>query len=359
MKIGLIGLAKSGKTTVFNAITRSDAETGAFTSGKPEPNISVVEVADARVDSLSAMFKPKKTAHATIEFMDFVGIARDEDKKQSFTASELGLIKTSEALAIVLRNFANEMLDAALGSHDPASDLENVISDMVLSDLIIAETRIERIDAQCKKGGKTPALDLERATLVKILSYLNSDKRPDLSAFTAEELKSIRGFQFLTLKPTLIILNSDDISYGKNEKILTGLNSIFPAIEFAGEFEMELCRLSAEEAKLFMDDMGIESSARDRLTQMAYDILGLITFFTVGPDEVRAWTINKGETALDAAGTIHSDLARGFIRAECFTYVEIMEHGSEKHLKEKGLVRLEGKTYVVKDGDILNIRFSV
>jgi ribosome-binding ATPase len=359
MKIGLIGLAKAGKTTVFNAITRSEAETGAFTSGKPEPNISVVEVADARVDRLSAMFNPKKTSHASIEFMDFVGIAKDEDKKQSFTASELGLIKTSDALAIVLRNYANEMLDAAIGRCDPLRDLENVISDMILSDLIISETRIERIDTQYKKGGKTPALDLERATLVKVLSYLNDNKRPDPAGFTPEELKSIRGFQFLTLKPTLIILNSDDMTYGKNESVLAGLNDIFPAIEFAGEFEMELCRLSPDEARLFMDDMGIESSARDRLTHMAYDILGLITFFTVGPDEVKAWTLHKGEPALEAAGTIHSDLARGFIRAECFTCEEIITHGSEKHLKEKGLIRLEGKTYIVKDGDILNIRFSV
>jgi ribosome-binding ATPase YchF (GTP1/OBG family) len=259
----------------------------------------------------------------------------------------------------VLRNFTNEMLDASFGRADPTKDVENVISDMVLSDLIIAETRIERIDAQCKKGGKTPALDLERASLVKILTYLNDNKRPDPAGFLPEELKAIRGFQFLSLKPTLIILNSDDLSYGKNENTLAELGRVFSTIEFAGEFEMELCRLDSDEAQMFMEDMGIKESARDRLTKMAYDLLGLITFFTVGPDEVKAWTIHSGGTALEAAGTIHSDLARGFIRAECFTYDELLTHGTEKHLKEKGLIRLEGKTYHVKDGDILTIRFSV
>jgi len=359
MKIGLIGLAKSGKTTVFNAITKSQAETGAFTSGKPEPNISVVEVADPRVDKLTAMYNPKKVARATIEFMDFVGFAKDEENKQAFTGSELGLVKTSDALAIVLRNFSNDLVSSTFGEPSPVNELDNIFSELVLADLIIAETRIERIEAQYKKGGKTPAIELEKATLEKILTYLNDGKRPDVSGFETEELKSIRGFQFLTLKPTMVILNSDDTNYGKNSSVIAAIEKSYPVIEFAGDFEMEMGRLTPEEAAAFMEDMGIEASARDRLTLKAYEVLGLITFFTVGPDEVRAWTIKKGETALEAAGTIHSDLARGFIRAECFAYDDLIEHGSEKHLKEKGLIRLEGKTYITKDGDILNIRFSV
>jgi hypothetical protein len=176
---------------------------------------------------------------------------------------------------------------------------------------------------------------------------------------TADEEKSIRGFQFITQKPLMVILNSDENNFGENQDMLDKLNQNYRAIEFAGNFEMELSRLDNEEAAAFMEDMGISSSARERLTLFSYDMLGLISFFTVGKDEVRAWTIEKGDDAVTAAGKIHSDLARGFIRAECFNYQDLMEFGSEKAIKEHGKMRLEGKNYIVEDGDILNIRFSV
>lgn len=359
MKIGLIGLKKSGKTTIFNALTRAEVSTDAYSAVKLEPNMAVIEVTDARVTRLQAMYQPKKTTFASVELIDFVGIAQDPERKQVFTAAELGLIKNADALALVLRNFHDELIVETMGAVNPAGDLETLISEIILSDLILAETRLERIDHQMKRGVKTPALEQEKDGLVKIMADLNQNRRPNKASLSPDEEKVLRGFQFLTLKPLLVILNSDEDAFGKNAALLTQISRDLKAIEFAGRFEMELNGLSSEEAAAFMADLHIEASARDRLTLLAYDVLGYQTFFTVGPDEVRAWTTRKGDTAVDAAGVIHSDLARGFIRAECFSYDDLMAHGSEKALKEKGLIRLEGKTYLVQDGDILNIRFSV
>jgi len=359
MKIGLIGLKKSGKTTIFNALSCSEVSTEAYSAARVEPNLAVVDVADERVNRLKEMYHPKKTTHATIELIDFVGIAQDKERKQVFSPAELGLIKNVDALALVLRNFQDELLDQTHGASDPLSDMKTLISEIILSDLILAETRLERIEHQMKRGVKTPALEQEKAALEQLLAHLNADAPPGRDVIAPEHQKLLRGFQFLALKPLLVIVNSDEERFGKQNDLLKELGRGYRVIEFAGRFEMELNRLSDEEARAFMEDMHIAASARERLTLMAYDVLGYQTFFTVGPDEVRAWTIHKGDTAVDAAGVIHSDLARGFIRAECFSYDDLMAHGSEKALKEKGLIRLEGKTYLVKDGDILSIRFSV
>lgn len=361
MKIGLIGLRKTGKTTIFNALTRMDIATDQFSSAKDEPNIAVVQVADPRIKALSAMYKPKKTTPAALECIDFGGFQSEggEERKDVFSASELGLIKTADALALVVRNFHDQYIDSLLGEPDPLSDIDGIGSELVLSDLILAETRLERIDHQISRGQKNNALEIEREALLKVTAFLDQGditKRPELSP---DEEKTMRGFRFLTLKPMLIVLNSDEDTFGRNAELLSAVWEKHKAIEFAGRFEMELGRLDPGEAAAFMEDMGISASARDRLTMASYDLLGYISFFTVGADEVRAWTIHRGDSAVDAAAAIHSDLARGFIRAECFAYEDLMAHGSEKALKDKGLVRLEGKTYPVKDGDILSIRFSV
>ena len=229
----------------------------------------------------------------------------------------------------------------------------------MLSDLIIAENRRERICHNLKRGVKSPAQDAEMQALEKVLACLNDNRPAAAAGLSPEEQRHLRGFQFLTLKPLMVILNSDEQGFASHADLLAILGESHPAIEFAGRFEMELGGLDEDEARLFMDDMHISSSARDRLTVLAYEVLGYLTFFTVGSDEVRAWTIRSGATALDAAGAIHSDLARGFIRAECFTYEDLKRHGSEKALTQQGLMRLEGRDYRVQDGDILSIRFSV
>jgi len=355
MKIGLIGLTNSGKTTIFNALTKSEAEVTEYASKKVEPNIAVVNVIDERVSSLSSIYKPKKTIYATIEFIDFVLPQKESERSDIFSGASMGMIKNTDALALVVRNFHDNLT----GEPDPLNDINQINDELLLSDLIITENRLERIELSYKRGQKTNELQLEEKTLRKISEQLNGNQPIRDIQLSDYEEKSMRGFQFLTKKPIMIILNSGETNFGRNKDLLKKIKEKYKAIEFTGNFEMELSQLDDDEAKMFMEDMGIEESARNRLTKFAYDIVGYISFFTVGSDEVRAWNIHKGETAVEAAGTIHTDLSRGFIRAECFSYDNLMECGSEKAIREKGLFRLEGKDYIVQDGDILNIRFNI
>lgn len=355
MIIGLIGLANSGKTTVFNALTRSEAEVTAYASMKVEPNLAAVDVRDERVDRLEAIYGPKKTTRATVDIIDFVGMSKGSAREGIISNLALGLIKNTDALALVVRNFRDELG----GEPSPLRDIDEILTELTLSDLIITERRLERIEQSYKKGLKEPGLEREEKILRRIQEQLEKAEPIRDLEISADDSKLIRGFHFLTKKPLMIILNSSEDRFGKNDDLLARIGEKHDQIEFAGKFEMELCRLDEEEAWIFMDDMGLSQSARDRLTRLAYATLGYISFFTVGPDEVRAWNIVKGQTALDAAGSIHTDLARGFIRAECFTFDDLVELASEKAIREKGRFRLEGKTYVVSDGDILSIRFSV
>ncbi len=356
MKIGLIGLQNSGKTTIFNALTGLEAEVTSYSSQKLEPNQGIVQVEDDRVNRLSEIYNPKKTIYATIEYIDFVGLTGTSVNKDVFSGSAMGLVKTADALALVVRNFD----DPTSGdSQNALSDVDAIESDMLISDLIIAEKRIEKVELSKKRGIKDAALQIEEKALLKIIEHLENSNPIRTLDLPVEEEKSIRGFQFISQKPLLVILNSDEDKFGESDGILEELQKKYKAIEFAGTFEMELNKLDKEEAAEFMQDMDIKESARDRLTKFSYELLGYCSFFTVGEDEVRAWTITKGDDAVEAAGKIHSDLARGFIRAECFSYDDLIQTGSEKNVREKGLFRLEGKKYIVQDGDILNIRFSV
>lgn len=352
MNIALIGLPHSGKTTVFNALTGLEADTESYSGGKVEPNVAVVQVVDERVDELSELYQPKKRIFATIELIDFAGLTGSG--AEAFSPEALNRIKGCDALAIVLRNFSDPGIDAELGEAAPAEDFETVYGEMLITDQIVAEKRIERVAEDRKKGKKTGANPREEKVLSRIVETLEGGEPVRSVELDEEAARIVSGFQFLTGKPAFVVLNSDEQRYGKATVSLP-----LPVIEFAGLFESELSRMEQEEAKEFMQDAGMTESARSRLTTFAYEILGYISFFTVGPDEVRAWTLRKGGTAVDAAGTIHSDLARGFIRAECFRCEDILEHKSEKELKKLGKVRLEGKEYLVDDGDILSIRFSV
>jgi len=356
MKIGLIGLSNSGKTTIFNALTKSEVPVSTYTNAKAKPNLAVVPVVDERVSYLSKMYKPKKTTYATVEITDFGGITEDPAGNGVFSSSSMGLIKNTDAVALVVRNFHDDLMETPT----PLHDLEQINAELLLSDLVITEKRLERIEWCYKRGQKTNTLLLEEKALQKILEQLNNNHPARDLELAEDEEKSIRGFQFLTRKPLMVILNSDETNFGKNQDLLSEITTRYKAIEFVGNFEMELSRLTDnKEVEIFMKDMGIRESARDRLTRLAYEILGYLSFFTVGSDEVRAWNIYKGMTAVEAAGIIHTDLAHGFIRAECFSYDDLMECGSERKIREKGLFRLEGKDYIVRDGDILAIRFNV
>jgi ribosome-binding ATPase len=359
MKIGIIGLQNSGKTTIFNALTGLNAEVAAYSSQKLEPNIGVVEVPDERINWLSAHYEPKKTIYTHMEFTDFAGLTAGSKNSEAFSAESLGLIKTSEALALVIRNFNDEIICQSQGDPDPQAEIDQIVEDMIISDLLIVEKRLERIVKDKKRGVNLAELQVEENIFTRINEQLNNSKPVRDMEVSAEEEKAIRGFRLLTEKPIMIILNSDENNFGNNEALITEIEKNYSVIELAGNFEMELSKLDSDEAEMFMEDMNISESAVNRLIRFSYNMLGLISFFTVGKDEVRAWTIVSGDNAVQAAGKIHSDLARGFIRAECFHYDKLKELGSEKALREKGMFRLEGKNYLVQDGDIVNIRFSV
>ena len=358
MKLGITGISKSGKTTIFNSITKQDASMSVY-DVKSEPNIGVVQVLDERITHLSEIYNPKKTIYATTEFIDFPGMIENSENHEFLTPTLMSLIKTTDALVITLRNFCDNTLNETIGLPNPEKELKYILEEFLLSDLVIAEKRLEKIELGYKRGIKTPAIQIEEKAIRKIIESLSNEIPLRNVEFPEEEHKAIKGFQFLSLKPVMIILNSDENNFKKNQNIISNISNIAPVYEFAGKFEMELSKLELEDAQVFMEDMGITESAVNRVIKGAYDLLGYISFFTVGTDEVRAWTIQKGDNAVTAAGKIHSDLARGFIRAETFCYNDILEHKNEKTIREKGLFRLEGKTYLVKDGDIINIRFNV
>jgi GTP-binding protein YchF len=356
MNIGLIGLPNSGKTTIFNALTKSQAQVKAYANSKAAPNMAMLEVPDERVTTLSDMYKPRKTTNAVIELIDFAGLTQGSAREGLFSSATTVLIKNTDAMAVVVGHFQ----DDSTKTLTPLRDIEQLEEELLIADLIVAENRLERIEKAYRRGKKTNLLEMEEKLLKRITDHLSGNRPIRDLELNGEPEKMIRGFQFLTQKPVMVILNSDETNFGKNPTLLEDIGKRYRVIEFAGQFEMELAQLiDQEEIALFMADMGIRESARDRLCRAAYELMGYISFFTVGSDEVRAWSIQGGNSVIAAAGTIHTDLARGFIRAECISYQDLMAHGSEKQVSEQGLLRLEGRHYVVKDGNILNIRFNV
>lgn len=358
MKIALIGPPKCGKTTIFNALTGSEASTDKYAPAATEANIGVVQVPDERVDKLSALYHPKKTIYAHIEYRDYPGIfsAHAENPDNALFSD----IKANEGFVLVLRAFKDAELDGLYAAGEPLAQLGSFEDEMLLADLIVAEKRIEKIELGYKRGVKTAAIQHEEKILRQVCEQLQNSRPLRELQLHPEEEKALRGFRFFSQKPLLVLINCAEEDYHSLEPLKQEIAGKGYAAEvIAGRFEEELSKLDSDEAQLFMEDMGIGESIRDRFTRLCYSLLGYISFFTVGEDEVRAWTIEDGDNAVTAAGKIHSDLARGFIRAECFRYDDLMEHGSEKHLREKGLFRLEGKDYIVRDGDIISVRFSV
>ncbi|MDD4957018.1 MAG: redox-regulated ATPase YchF [Candidatus Omnitrophica bacterium] len=351
MKLGIIGLDRSGKTTVFNALTGADKEAGAF--GKIEAHISIVRVPDERIDWLSGLYNPKKTVYATIEFVDIPGNINDSsDPKIVAVAREV------DALVFVIRDFHNDNVPHPLNSIDPLRDLEQIKTGLIIADMSIAEKRLEKLQKIVSKGAGTEQDKTELSALKKVLDLLMAEKNASEAELTEQEEKSVRSFQFLTMKPVLTLLNiSDDAAdTPRTSELLTGLAN---SMAMSANIEAEIRRLDEADRQAFLDDIGIKELSLNSFIRKAYSTLGLISFFTVGEDEVRAWTINSATPAVKAAGKIHSDLERGFIRAEVFSYDDIRGLGSEREVKSSGKFRLEGKDYIVKDGDIVSIKFSV
>jgi len=361
LKIAIIGLANSGKTTVFNALTGLNLETTIYPSLTAEPHTGVVKVPDTRVDKLTGIYGPKKTTYATVEYIDYIGLTKGDVQQNR---KVFDLIKDADAIVHVIRMFGDESVVHPLGSIDPKRDAETIELEMIFGDLELVEKRLERMEQGLKRGKKPD--EAEKRLLMKCGKILEGEKPLRDAEFTDEEQKAMRHLQFMSIKPEVILLNVHEQEM-KSEKTLTAtseLQSLFAGskvrvLYLCGKIEMEITQLSPDEAKVFLDDLGVPEPALNKLIHVSYDLLGLISFLTVGDDEVRAWTIESGMNAQKAAGKIHSDIERGFIRAEVVSYDDFIACGNMAGAREKGLLRLEGKTYEVKDGDIINFRFNV
>jgi hypothetical protein len=361
MQIGIVGLPFSGKSTLFQAITRTHLDPSAL--ARTEAHHAVVKVPDRRLTALSELFSPKSTVNATIEFVDVVGLKKGESGSAQFTTNFLASVKTNDALVQVVRAFANDAVPHPEGSVDVARDIATFETEFVLSDMAILETRIERLKKQVMKAGDETAKK-ELGILERCLAALTGEKPLRDIGFSKDESLVLKTYQLLTSKPMLVALNFDESQQPKAASIVDGITLAKGTpntgiVGFFGKIDMEMSELSESEAGVFMKEYGITESALDTLIRSSYDLLGLHSFFTVGEDECRAWTIRKGMTAQEAAGVIHSDFFNKFIRAEVVSYDHFMAAaGSFAKAKEAGHWRLEGKEYVVKDGDILSIRHS-
>ena len=364
LKCGIVGLPLSGKSTVFNVITRAGAEVKPYASGKTEPNRALVNVPDKRFDKLVETFKPKSEKPADVEFVDLAGLSRDAGKGAGLGNSFLSFVSESEALLHVVRVFANSSVPHPENSIDPLRDWHIVEAELIYRDLGVISNRLSRLDEKKAKKKLTPQENAELDLLKELEAHLLDEKPLREFPLTDEQKRSLSGFAFLTLKPELVVLNLDDTQTG-NVPELAALEAEMQAknlksVRVYGATEMELEQLDPEDREEFMKDLAITEPGRDRLIHEAYKLLGLISFFTSGTDEVRAWTLREGSTAVDAAGTIHSDLARGFIRAQVVSYDDFTaNNASIAACRDKGVLRLEGKEYIVKDGDMIEIRFNV
>ena len=355
MRLGIVGLPQSGKTTVFNALTRGTQPTGTVT-GKIEIHEAVVDVPDERVDRLTKMFNPKKEIYAKITYDDISGL-EGSAAKEGISGELLNRLTQMDGLIHVVRCFPNDAVIHPSGSIDPLRDIRAMEGDFILNDLVSVEKRIERLHEEKKKGGgrDKAVIDRDIELFDRMHACLSEDKPLRMIEFSDEEKKTISGFGMLSLKPILVLLNLDETQ--EVPEIKSENQIMIDSIR--GEIEMELAQLSPEDAELFMEEYRIEELGLNRIIKLSYNLLDQQSFFTAGADECRAWTTSRHATAPEAAGVIHTDLQKGFIRAEVISFEDLMVYGSMVEAKAKGKIRLEGKEYIVKDGDILNIRFNV
>jgi ribosome-binding ATPase len=366
MQIAIVGLARSGKSTVFNTLTRGQAETGGF--GGLTVNVGVVKVPDERLSRLTELFKPKREVPADVTYVDLPAPPLSPDGREAaeIPADQLARLRTADELLHVVRAFEDDAVAHPDGSVDPWRDIERLDLEFVLADLAVIEKRIEKLSTSGRHGTAAEREQNERELVVleRIAPALREGMPIRDVELADDEQKRIRGFRFLTEKPVLVLLNIGEADIGRAEEIVDDFAARYQhrhsqLAALSARIEMEVGQLDEEEAAIFRQDLGLTESSLERVIRLSYRLLGLISFFTVGPDETRAWTIPDGSTAVDAAGAIHSDLARGFIRAEVVRYEDLIALGSMAEARRQGKLRSEGKAYRVRDSDCLEVLFNV
>ncbi|HUQ41549.1 MAG TPA: redox-regulated ATPase YchF [Candidatus Limnocylindrales bacterium] len=362
----ITGLPYVGKTTLFNLITGGHAATGSFAGAEGETNVGVAKVPDERVEKLAALFKPKKTTYAEITYRD-LGLAHSAEKGQGISTQKLGDLRSSDALVHVVRAFRDPTVPHVDTTIDPVRDLMSLELELLFADHAVVERRLERIEPELRntKGPEREAREREKVVLQKAMAALDTETPLRDIGLDEEDRKAIRGYRFLTLQPQLVVANIDESDVAQPDAVLGPLRAAaakhkaMAVVPVCAKLEAEIAELPADEAAAFRAELGVTEPALHRVIRATYELLGLISMFTTGEDEVRAWTIPANTPAQQAAGAIHSDLERGFIRAEVIRWDELLRAGSEANAKKLGIMRTEGKTYAMQDGDCAHVLFNV
>jgi hypothetical protein len=355
MRLGIIGLPSCGKTTIFNALTGGSLPTG-VRGDRLQVHTAVSDVPDRRVDDLSALFKPRKTIYAKVNYADIGGL-KAESAREGLPGQLLNQLSQMDGFVHVVRAFESEMVPHPSDSVNAARDLTAMEAELLLNDMLTVERRAEKLREERQKGGGREKAVIEREiSLFERLAEALGTERPLREAtFSPEDARAMAGFGFLTLKPVLVVVN---LAEGQAAPPLAAPGAGVQVLALQGEIEMEIAQLPPDEARAFLAEYGITEAGRDRVLRASYDLLGLQSFFTVGEDEVRAWTVARGASALEAAGAIHTDLERGFIRAEVIAWKDLLDLGGLPQARTAGKLRVEGREYVVHDGEVVHIRFN-